>query len=52
MKQIKIDLDLLILILRLLATAENNNAFKDCALPLIGKKTIKKIEAIIEKQQN
>lgn len=35
--------------LRLLAVAENNNAFKDCALPLIGKKTIEQIESIINK---
>lgn len=35
--------------LRLLAVAENNSAFKDCALPLIGKKTIEQIESLINK---
>ena len=35
--------------LRLLAVAENNNAFKDCALPLIGQKTIKQIESVLNK---
>lgn len=35
--------------LRLLAVAENNNAFKDCALPLICKKTIEQIELTINK---
>ncbi len=35
--------------LRLIATAENNNAFKDCALPLIGQRTISKLENLIKK---
>lgn len=35
--------------LRLIAVAEINNAFKDCALPLIGMKTISSMEALIKK---
>lgn len=35
--------------LRLIAVAENNNAYKDCALPLIGQRTIEQIESILKK---
>lgn len=34
---------------RLIAVAENNGAYKDCALPLIGKKSLEKMEALLER---
>ncbi|MFN3454043.1 MAG: hypothetical protein ACK41T_03720 [Pseudobdellovibrio sp.] len=35
--------------LRLIAVADNNQSFKDCALPLIGKRTISQIEDLLTK---
>lgn len=42
-------LEALQIAVRLIATAENNGAYKDCALPLIGKKSLEKMEALLER---
>ena len=42
-------LEALQIAIRLIATAENNGAYKDCALPLIGKKSLEKMEALLER---
>lgn len=34
---------------RLIGVAENNGAYKDCSLPLIGKKSLEKMEALLER---
>jgi hypothetical protein len=42
-------LEALQMAIRLIATAENNGAYKDCALPLIGKKSLEKMESLLER---
>jgi hypothetical protein len=42
-------LEALKMAVKLIAVAENNGAFKDCALPLIGKKSLEKMESLLER---
>jgi hypothetical protein len=42
-------LEALQIAVRLIAVAENNGAYKDCALPLIGKKSLEKMESLLER---
>jgi hypothetical protein len=42
-------LDALKMAVKLIAVAENNGAFKDCALPLIGKKSLEKMESLLDR---
>jgi hypothetical protein len=42
-------LEALQIAISLIAVAENNGAYKDCALPLIGKKSLEKMESLLER---